>query len=87
MAGKGKKCPECNKSQAVEERGANHCKNPACGAIWWSPFAAPTAGQSRKGYECTWCARQTVHPIGIVGSAKIWRCSTCAATLVAPVPA
>jgi len=83
---KGSKCPECKKSQSIFEKGAYHCGNKKCGAIWWSAFDRPSAGEKRKGYECDSCGKQTIHPIGIVVGAKVWRCSTCAFTIIAPLP-
>lgn len=84
---KGSKCPECNKNKAVYERGANHCQNTHCGTIWWTQFDKPSAGTKRKGYTCQICGKMTVHPLGVVAGAKVWRCSTCATTIVAPVSA
>ncbi len=82
---KGNKCPECGKNQARYEKGALHCGNKSCGSVSWTAFDKPSAGEKRKGYECGACGKQTVHPIGVVAQAKIWRCSTCAATIVAPM--
>jgi len=83
---KGSKCPECNKSTGAYDKGAYHCQNEKCGSIWWTQFDKPSAGAKRKGYTCHICSKMTVHPLGIVSGAKLWRCSTCAVTIVAPKP-
>jgi len=84
---KGIKCPECGKFNSTYEKGAYHCGNKQCGAVWWTAFDKPSAGTKRKGYTCESCGKQTVHPIADVAQARIWRCSTCATTIVKPIPA
>lgn len=79
---KGNKCAACGRSTAVFDRGAYHCKS--CESIWWTSFDKPAAGEKRKGYACISCGKCTIHPLGTVASAKIWRCSTCAMTMVTP---
>jgi len=80
--GKGYTCPECGKAVGKHEKGAFHC--PSCKTVWWGAFDRPSAGQPRKGYKCKSCGNQTVHPLATVASAKIWRCSVCASTIVKP---
>jgi ribosomal protein L37AE/L43A len=80
---KGFACPECGSQTAQHEKGAYHCGNAECGIIWWTAFDKPAAGVKRKGFTCFSCARMTMHPIGVVAGAEIWRCSTCAATIIA----
>lgn len=77
---KGYQCPNCEKYSGEYKNGSYQCTNEECLAIWWGPFDKPSAGERRKGYKCFHCGRQTVHPVGQIGSVKIWRCSTCAAT-------
>lgn len=79
---RGHRCPECCKLSGKYEKGAYHCGR--CGSIWWSPFDQPSAGGPRKGYKCTTCGNQTIHPQGTVAKAKVWRCSVCATTMVTP---
>ena len=79
---KGYKCPECGNSTGKYSKGAYHCSTNTCRAVWWSTFDKPSAGTQRKGYKCKSCGNQTVHPVATVASARIWRCSTCATTIV-----
>jgi hypothetical protein len=80
--GKGYQCPECSASTAKYEKGAYHCKNVDCGAVWWTAFDRPYAGEPRKGDKCVTCYNNTVHPIGEVAGGNIRRCSVCATTIV-----
>lgn len=79
---KGYKCPTCSKFSGVYANGVHRCTNEACSSIWWGPFDKPSAGEPRKGYRCRQCDRQTVHPVAKMQGITIWRCSTCAATLL-----
>ena len=84
---KGYMCPECGESRATYERGAYHCGNKKCGAVWWTSFDKPSAGAKKKGFECGSCGKQTTHKIALVAGADIWRCSTCGSTTVLPASA
>jgi len=78
---KGNGCPTCHQHTShLTDTGVHQCSN--CSTIWFTPFDRSAAGQSRKGFECVHCGRMTVHPLGSVGVAKIWRCSICGTTIV-----
>lgn len=79
---RGYKCPECGKFAGTYKKGAYHCGS--CNSIWWSAFDRPSAGTPRKGYTCPTCGNLTIHPTGTVANAKVWRCSTCAVTMITP---
>lgn len=84
---KGYMCPECGEARATYDRGAYHCGNKKCGAVWWTSFDKPSAGAKKKGFECHSCGKQTTHKIAQVSGADIWRCSTCGSTTVLPASA
>jgi len=79
---KGFKCPSCGKSSGIYEKGIYRCGNAACSSIWWGPFDKPSAGKPRKGYACCQCGSQTLHEVAKIQGVTVWRCSTCAATLL-----
>jgi ribosomal protein L37AE/L43A len=79
-AKKGSKCPSCGQYKMHLRRGVWRCAG--CKALCWTLFDRPYAGKPRKGYKCYNCERQTVHPLGRVKGADVWRCSTCGTTLV-----
>lgn len=82
---KGAYCPECGKQTGQFNKGNYQCSREECGAVWWTAFDKPSAGKPRKGYKCSCCGNQTVHPVATVAGAKIWRCSVCATTIVSSV--
>lgn len=82
---KGYECPECRKFTGRYAKGAYHCSGAKCGAVWWSAFDRPSAGAKRKGHKCMSCSNHTMHPVATVAAAEIWRCSTCATTVVLAV--
>lgn len=82
---KGYKCPTCEAQSGQYDNGHYQCSDEECGSIWWGPFDRPHAGEKRKGYKCSHCGRQTVHPVGELKDVRAWRCSTCASTILEAV--
>ena len=80
MAGRGQKCPNCNKYAGVIDKGVTTCGK--CRAIWWSPFDRPAAGRPRRGFTCINCGQMKMHPVGVIENTEAWRCSVCGATLL-----
>ena len=80
--GKGYKCPTCGNQTGIYENGHYQCSDRNCSSIWWGPFDQPVAGEKRKGYKCPHCNRQTVHPVANLAKVAVFRCSTCACTLL-----
>jgi len=85
MAGKGRKCPHCERYTVSKYRGVRRCRS--CKTLLWTVFQRSRAGKPRKGYECYNCQWQTVHPVGRVKGADVFRCSKCGTTYVEPVDA
>lgn len=81
---RGYTCPECGNYTGRYRQGAYHCSTKACGAVWWTAFDKPSAGTSRKGSRYQTCGNQTMHPVTSVADAFLYRCSTCATTLLIP---
>ena len=79
---KGYKCPSCGGQTGRFENGHFQCTEKECNSIWWGPFDQPSAGEKRKGFKCPHCLKQTVHPVAELAKIKVWRCSTCASTLL-----
>ena len=81
----GMKCPSCGRKKASYENGALQCAG--CGTMCWTTFDRPSAGKPRKGWTCFNCGGMTIHPVGKVADAEVWRCSTCGTTFVCPLTA
>jgi len=82
MTGKGRRCTKCGRYTMDNATGVWQCRK--CRAMSWTPFESPRAGRPRKGFACTNCTNKTVHPLGEVGEAVVYRCSICGTTYVDP---
>lgn len=79
---KGYKCPNCESHSGKYDNGHFQCTDKGCATAWWGPFDRPYAGEKRKGFKCFHCGKSTSHPVATISKVGIWRCSTCASTVV-----
>ena len=83
MARKRARCPHCERRTLRLYRGVWRCKT--CRTLTWTMFERPRVGKPGQGDRCQNCERQSVHRIGRVNGADVFRCGTCGTTNVEPV--
>lgn len=82
MPGRGAACPNCRSYKGEDRNGHYVCRG--CHTIWWTVYDRPSKGQKGRGYKCFTCFKMTLHEVGQVAGATIFRCSVCASTKVVP---
>lgn len=85
MAGRGYKCPCCNKLTFHDTGSLHQCNH--CGAIGWSwRHGVKEVGKGR-GNKCPNCGNLTLHDVGTLSSGQvIRRCARCDYSLIEPAP-